>query len=211
MVTNEEITIAVWSTLGTALCTLIFGVAVLFPAYEMTAYASSLGIALCYLTLTVTNERFAVFASASSSRLVVVYARLATTFATVYCTLVGLVYYTQLTFVRLGHPGPEALSIVSYTHAGSAFFAIDIFGCHVIVGVLPRPDHPGRQVSAEAPDGIGRLGCHVHRRPTLAVFLRVQQGGLGCGRSRGAGIVGHRLLSRHGSLGQTLFSLPRVQ
>jgi hypothetical protein len=41
---------------------------------------------------------------------------------------VCIVYYTQLSFVRLGSPSPEALSIVAYTPPQTAFFALDILG-----------------------------------------------------------------------------------
>ena len=82
----------------------------------MHAYASSMGIALCYVTLVVANE------SISES----VYARLATTFGIIYCTMACIVYYTQLSYVRLGSPSQEALALVSYSHTGSALFAIDL-------------------------------------------------------------------------------------
>lgn len=112
---------AVRSTIGTAICTIIFGISALIRPLEMAAYASSLGIALCYLTVTVANESF------SPS----IYARLATMFASVYCAMVCIVYYTQLTFVRLASPSPEALSVVAYP-PGTAFFAIDIFGYFIM-------------------------------------------------------------------------------
>ena len=42
-----------------------------------------------------------------------------------------IVYYTQLSFLRMGSPSPEALSILKYT-PGSAFFAIEILGYFVM-------------------------------------------------------------------------------
>jgi hypothetical protein len=127
VISKEDFTIALWSAVGTAVSVFIFGISVFIPSWEMVAYVSSMGIAICYLTLTVANERF------SSS----IYARLATAFAVVYCTMVCIVYYTQLSFVRLGSPSPEAMSIVSYRHTGTAFFAIDILGYFIMsVSVL---------------------------------------------------------------------------
>ena len=110
---------AVKSAIGTSISVFIFGVAIFVPEWAMIAYASSMGIAICFLCLTVANESFA------GSKM---YARLSIAFAIIYCTLVCIVYYTQLSFVRLGSPSPEALSIVSYVPPRTAFFALDILG-----------------------------------------------------------------------------------
>lgn len=87
----------------------------------MYSYASSMGISIFYVVLVVANESFA-------SEETALWARLATAFGDLYCTMVCIVYYTQLAFVRLGSPSQEALDLVSYEHTGSAFFAIDILG-----------------------------------------------------------------------------------
>jgi hypothetical protein len=116
--------VAITSALGTAASVLIFGLVVFAPMLEMYAYASSMGIALCYMPLVVANE------SISQS----VYAKLATAFGILYCTLACGVYYTQVTFIRLGSPSQEALDMLSYKHTGSALFAIDIL-CYFFMSI----------------------------------------------------------------------------
>lgn len=122
---NLATRVAITSALGAAICVLVFGLVVFVPALEMHAYAFSMGIALCYMPLTVANE------SLSSHS---VYARLATAFAIMYCALACGVYYTQLTFIRLGSPSQEALDMLSYKHTGSAMFAMDIL-CYFFMSI----------------------------------------------------------------------------
>lgn len=119
MIPEQDSAMAVKSAIGTSISVLMFGVAIFVPEWAMFAYASSMGIAICFLSLTIANESF------TSSKM---YARLSIAFAIIYCTLVCIVYYTQLSFVRLGSPSPEALSIVAYTPPRTAFFALDILG-----------------------------------------------------------------------------------
>jgi hypothetical protein len=114
---KQETSFAVWSSYGAASSDFLFVIAVILN-WEMTAYVSSMGIAVFYLALTVANETH-------SSGL---YARLATVLASIYATLVLAVYYVQLSYLRLGSPGPEATHMLSYQHAGSALFAVDLLG-----------------------------------------------------------------------------------
>ena len=48
-------------------------------------------------------------------------------FAAVYCVLIAVVYFTQLTAVRLSPLSEEALSILDYTRFG-LFFSLDLLG-----------------------------------------------------------------------------------
>jgi len=122
MSSNEDpaTRIAVTSALGTGACVALFGLTVFVSEWAMYSYASSMGISMCFLVLVVANESLSLHTK--------VWARLATAFGIVYCTLVCIVYYTQLSFVRLGSPSQEALDLVSYQHTGSAFFSINILG-----------------------------------------------------------------------------------
>ncbi|QAA32130.1 hypothetical protein [Clostridium manihotivorum] len=49
-------------------------------------------------------------------------------FSSVYAVLVGLVYFAQLTTIRLSKLSPEALAILDYQHLGSLFFNYDLYG-----------------------------------------------------------------------------------
>ena len=100
---------------------------IVFPSWEMLAYASSLYISLSYGTLTVAHESSS-FLTASSR----VYAKLAlaTSFSTIYGTFVSMDFFTKLT---LASPGPEAYRITSDTHARSAVFAIVIIGYFIML------------------------------------------------------------------------------
>lgn len=130
MVTNEETALAVWSATGVGICWLVFALSVYLDCGEL-AYASSVILAVCFVMLTVANQSFA----ASKQ---IMCAKLATSFANIYCTMVCIVYFTNLTFVRLAEsPSPEALSIVQFDPSRSAYFAIDQLGyCFVSLSVL---------------------------------------------------------------------------
>lgn len=45
-----------------------------------------------------------------------------------YAVLVGLVYFTQLTTIRLSKLNEQALAILDYKNLGSLFFNYDLFG-----------------------------------------------------------------------------------
>lgn len=57
-----------------------------------------------------------------------IYGRIAISFAIVYAVYICLVYYTQITVVRLGGMSKEILSVISYSPSGTLFFAIDMLG-----------------------------------------------------------------------------------
>lgn len=49
-------------------------------------------------------------------------------FSSVYAVLVGLVYFAQLTTLRLSNLNEQALAILDYKNLGSLFFNYDLFG-----------------------------------------------------------------------------------
>lgn len=121
MISNANTNIAFWSTVGTALCAFTFGVNLVMKASSNIDYAASMGIALCYLSTAVANYEF-------TPRQDRIYSRLSIVFGSIYCTMVCIVYYTQLSFVRLGSASLEILSIVAFEPPRTVFFAIDMLG-----------------------------------------------------------------------------------
>ena len=108
--------------MSSAIFTLIFVIFLLVPTTNIIDYATSMGVAISLVTLAVANE----LCVKDEAKLV--YAKLATPFAAIYCTYVCLVYYTQLTFVRLANPSPEALSVVAFEPTRTVFFGLDMLG-----------------------------------------------------------------------------------
>ena len=49
-------------------------------------------------------------------------------FSVIYCTIIDIVYFTQLTTVRNGQLSEELLQILSYQHLGSLMFNLNLFG-----------------------------------------------------------------------------------
>ena len=121
MITTSVKKMAIWSAISTGLFVLLFGITIFIEKLTMFAYASSIGIAISFLIMTISNEYFT---SSEKS----IHAKIAKSFAVIYCVLVCIVYYIQISFVRLGSPSPEALSIVAYAPPRTAFFALDILG-----------------------------------------------------------------------------------
>jgi len=122
----EDVKIARLSAAGTSTFAAIFGLSIVLSISSSLDYASSLGIALTFLSLTVANE--SIVARTRGLDRTNVYARLSVAFACIYCAQNSIVYFTQLTFVRWGSPSPEALSIVSFEPPRTAYFAIDMLG-----------------------------------------------------------------------------------
>lgn len=112
---------AIGSAIGTGISILIFGITIFIPKLTMWAYGSSIGIAICFLIMVVSNDSFV----SDRNRM---FSNLSKSFAIIYCTLVSIVYYTQISFVRLGSPTTEVLSIVAYSPPKTAYFALDILG-----------------------------------------------------------------------------------
>jgi hypothetical protein len=52
----------------------------------------------------------------------------AITFATLYSVFIGLVYFAQLTTIRLSQLNEQANAILNYQNLGSLFFNYDLFG-----------------------------------------------------------------------------------
>jgi hypothetical protein len=121
---------AIWSAIGTGISVLAFGITIFIPKLTMWAYGSSIGIAICFLIMVISNDAFV----SDNNRF---FSNLSKSFATIYCTLICIVYYTQISFVRLGSPSAEALSIVAYSPPKTAYFALDILGyCFMSMSVL---------------------------------------------------------------------------
>lgn len=121
MINKTTTSLAIGSAIGTGISILLFGITIFIPSLTMLAYGSSIGIAICYLIMVVTNDTFVSEGNA-------IYSSLSKCFAIIYCTLVCIVYYTQISFVRLGAPSAEVLSIVAYSPPKTAYFALDILG-----------------------------------------------------------------------------------
>ncbi len=122
MMINKSVKqIAIWSALLTGFFVLLFGITIFIERLTMFAYASSIGIAISFLIMTISNSYFT-----PEDRNI--HARIARSFAVIYCVLACMVYYVQISFVRLGSPSPDALSIVAYAPPRTAFFALDILG-----------------------------------------------------------------------------------
>lgn len=120
-ITKGDATVAFWSAIGTASFTVVFLLSLVVPFSDLVDYATSMGIAVCFLPMTVANEAFA----PPDQK---IYARLAIAFATIYCILCTTVYYTQLSFVHWGSPGTEALSVVAFQPPRTVYFAHDMLG-----------------------------------------------------------------------------------
>jgi len=119
---TTEILVARGSALSFAVFTLLFVISLLFPTTKVIDYATSMGVAISLVTLAAANE------VCVKDEAKLVYAKLATPFAAIYCTYVCLVYFTQLTFVRLADASPEALSIVAFEPNRTVFYALDMLG-----------------------------------------------------------------------------------
>ena len=128
MISKANAKMAVWSAIGTGICVLFFGVTIFIPKLTMLAYGWSIGIAICFLIMVISNDAFV----SDNNRL---FSKLSKSFAIIYCTLICIVYYTQISFVRLGSPSPEVLSIVSYSpqrlHISHWIF-LGIFSCQFL-------------------------------------------------------------------------------
>jgi hypothetical protein len=121
MLTETNSKLAIWSAIGTGICVLFFGVTIFIPNLKMLAYGWSIGIAICFLIMVISNDAFVT----ENNR---IFSNLSKSFAIIYCTLICIVYYTQISFVRLGSPSTEVLSIVAYSPPKTAYFALDILG-----------------------------------------------------------------------------------
>jgi hypothetical protein len=105
------------ASIATAFFTILFALSGFLDAPN-ASYAVCLLLPLSYVVQCV-SHRHVIPAEGA------LFAELAVVFAAMYCACICVVYYTQLTFVRLGKPSPDALSVVQYPPP-SAFFAVDI-------------------------------------------------------------------------------------
>ena len=121
MISKTNTNMAIGSAIGTGISILIFGVTIFIPKLAMFAYGSSIGIAICFLIMVISNDSFVTDRNK-------MFSNISKSFAIIYCTLVSIVYYTQISFVRLGSPSSEVLSIVAYSPPKTAYFALDILG-----------------------------------------------------------------------------------
>lgn len=112
--------IGMWSSAAASFFAVLFALSMaaelLYWAYFVCLLLPVAYILLCLAhSRTLTNTRLQIFADA------------AVVFATMYAICISIVYYVQLTFVRLGNPSPVILSVVEY-YPPSAFFAINALG-----------------------------------------------------------------------------------
>lgn len=117
---NKNINIGIISASGAGLCTVLFAVFIIAGA-NMLSYFVCLLLSIFYLINVISNN-------VVINKTEKIYSQIGIAFAIIYCVLICIVYYTQITFVRLGNPSIEALSIVSYSPPKTVFFALDILG-----------------------------------------------------------------------------------
>lgn len=120
MLNRTNINVGIISAAGAGLCTVLFAIFIIIGA-DMCSYFICLLLSIFYLVMSVSNNSIVKDSNKMISNIAVV-------FAVIYCTLICIVYYTQISFVRLGNPSKEVLSIVAYFPPKTAFFAIDILG-----------------------------------------------------------------------------------
>ena len=120
MLNRTTINVGIISAIGAGLCTALFAIFIIIGA-DMYSYFICLLLSIFYLVMSVSNNSIVKDSNKMISNIAVV-------FAVIYCTLICIVYYTQISFVRLGNPSKEALSVVAYFPPKTAFFAIDILG-----------------------------------------------------------------------------------
>jgi hypothetical protein len=108
----------------TGLAVLCFAVSMIFGFFTDTLFfscLSSMFIAIGFVPL------ICALAALNEQRKAVGYAAVA--FAAVYATIIMLVYFAQVTTVRMNASlSAEALSIISYGQVGSLFFNYDLLG-----------------------------------------------------------------------------------
>lgn len=114
------------SSVAAGLCTLLFALQMALADSPYISYAACIILSIAFLLTCLANAHI-VKNSGKAAAWKQVFADAASLLAVVYCTCESIVYYVQLTFVRLGNLSPEILSVVQYTPP-SAFFAINILG-----------------------------------------------------------------------------------
>jgi len=114
--------IGMWVSLALAVETAAFGIALLFPTANDTAYLASLLIAPSFVALMV-----AIHDTAPSHKQV--WSHLGLSFAIIYAVLCTLNYYIQLTVVRVNSlsVSQDLLEVFTFT-PGSVMFAQDMLG-----------------------------------------------------------------------------------
>ncbi len=111
--------IGIWASVGATITVALFALSMVFSLMSIS-YATSFLFSWCYLLMTC-----AFFVKAPKERRVAALAGIA--FACVYVTLIGLVYFTQLTTVLYQTESAEVLLALTYT-PGRWFFALDLLG-----------------------------------------------------------------------------------
>lgn len=108
--------VGMWASASAALFTFLF--AVTLNVNEYLDCALSMPLAMSYVLLALGNK----YSHNDGNR---IFADAAVVFAAIYCTCGWIVYYVQISFVRLARASPEALSVAQQPPP-SAFFAIDM-------------------------------------------------------------------------------------
>jgi len=107
------------ASLATLVCLLAFAACMLVSS-DMGSYISSMGISWGFVPMIC-----ALAALADKQKRAAAYTAVA--FAAVYAVLIALVYYAQITTVRLSALSDEAYGLLSYTEFG-LFFNYDLLG-----------------------------------------------------------------------------------
>ena len=108
-----------WASVGAATFTFIFGISMFFDT-EMFSYLISIFISFSFIMLA------SAFESISDNK-VKVFANTGLSFAIVYAVYINMVYFSQLTVVRLMAESSDVINALKY-QPGSWMFMIDLIG-----------------------------------------------------------------------------------
>ena len=107
--------VGMWSSAITGLITLLFAFLLNVPYWDCFI---CMPLAISYIFITIGNKY-----TVTGGK--IVFADATVVLAAIYCTCGSIVYFVQISFVRLADASPEALSVVQQ-YPPSAFFAIDM-------------------------------------------------------------------------------------
>lgn len=116
--------IGYYSSLLTGICVILFAISIIFSYFTKTIMFSF--FVCLFLSIFYVIMINALYSQAATNRKI--FGRISLSFSVIYAVYICLVYYTQLTVVRLGGLSKEVLNIISYTPPGTLFFAIDMLG-----------------------------------------------------------------------------------
>jgi len=114
-VTTTAARVGMWASAAAGLFTFLFAVVLNVPYWDCFV---CMPLALSYLLVTLGNKHTVIDQN-------IIFADAAVIFGAIYCTCGSIVYYVQISFIRLANPSPEVLSVVQQPPP-SAFFALDM-------------------------------------------------------------------------------------